>query len=259
MMKLILQAIKIILFSHLLVTSAQAQTPLKFCFEDTPQSPWTMPDGSGLSIELLKRVEEILGERFELIAKPWKRCQEEVRLGVLDGYFGAAVSAERLNFSVYPSLRDGTVDLNAALNSVQTRLFTRAQSEVSWDGKKLQGVKQAIVVQRGYLIGSLLQKQGFKIHEVRNAEEALHRLSKGGADLAILREMDADYLSTREPGFKGGIQIHPLPFMDLPLYLAVNKNVFKQNPKRIQTIWSTIKSQRHSASYQQLVESTGAR
>jgi polar amino acid transport system substrate-binding protein len=258
-MKLILQAIKIILFSHLLVASAQAQTPLKFCFEDTPQSPWTMPDGSGLSIELLKRVEEILGERFELIAKPWKRCQEEVRLGVLDGYFGAAVSAERLHFSVYPSLRDGTVDLNAALNSVQTKLFMRAQSEVSWDGKKLQGVKQAIVVQRGYLIGNLLQKQGFKIHEVRNAEEALHRLSKGAADLAILREMDADYLSTREPGFKGGIQIHPLPFMDLPLYLAVNKNVFKQNPKRIQTIWSTIKSQRHSASYQQLVESTGAR
>nr|WP_315468014.1 transporter substrate-binding domain-containing protein [uncultured Undibacterium sp.] len=258
-MKLILQAIKIILFSHLLVASAQAQTPLKFCFEDTPQSPWTMPDGSGLSIELLKRVEEILGERFEFMAKPWKRCQEEVRLGVLDGYFGAAVSAERLHFSVYPSLDDGTIDLNAALNNVQTRLFMRAQSEVSWDGKKLQHVRQAIVVQRGYLIGSLLQKQGFKIYEVGNVEEALHRLRKGDADLAILQGMDAVHLSTREPRFKGGIQIHSLPFMELPLYLAVNRSVFKQNPKRIQTIWSTIKSERHSASYQQLVESTGAR
>jgi polar amino acid transport system substrate-binding protein len=259
MMKLIMQAIRIILFSHLLVSSAQAQTPLKFCFEDNPQSPWTMPDGSGLNIELLKRVEEILGERFEFIAKPWKRCQEEVRVGVLDGYFGAAVSAERLHYSAYPSLSDGSIDLDAALNNDQVRLFMRTQSAVSWDGKKLRHVKQAIVVQRGYLIGSILQKQGFKIHEVRSVEEALHSLSKSEAELAILQGMDAVYLSTREPRFKNSIQIHTLPFMDLPLYLAINRNVFQQNPKRIQTIWNTIKSVRHSTSYQQLFDSVEAR
>jgi polar amino acid transport system substrate-binding protein len=32
-----------------------AGAPLKFCYEDIPQAPWTMPDGTGLNIELLKR------------------------------------------------------------------------------------------------------------------------------------------------------------------------------------------------------------
>ncbi len=69
------------MLSNFVCASPRAQTHLKFCFEDEVQFPWTKPDGSGLTIELLKRVEERLGERFEFIAKPWKRCQGEVSNG----------------------------------------------------------------------------------------------------------------------------------------------------------------------------------
>ena len=156
---------------------AQAQTALKLCFEDEAQIPWTRPDGSGLTIELLKRVEEKLGERFEFIAKPWKRCQEEVRTGVLDGYFGAAASEERQRFSVYPSLPSGEVDVSSALHIDRTRIFMRNNSAVTWDGKNLSQVKRPIVVQRGYLIGNMLVKQGFKIREVRTLNEGLNLLA----------------------------------------------------------------------------------
>lgn len=256
-MKLVSSLLLALLLSH--ASHLQAQTTLKFCFEDVPQSPWTMPDGTGLNIELLRRVEELLGERFELIAKPWKRCQEEVRTGVIDGYFGAGLSEDRRKFSVYPSLSDGTTDSEAALNTDQTRVFTRSQSAITWDGKSLQHVKQAIVVQRGYLVGSILEKKGYTIREVKTLEDALRLLASGEAEVAILQGMEAIHLSKQDARFKDSVVSHSLPYLNLQLYLAISQHTFKRDPKRFQSIWNGIKTIRNTASYQQLVETTTIR
>lgn len=235
----------------------QAQTSLKFCYEDVAQNPWTLPNGTGLNIELLKRVEEILGERFELIPKPWKRCQEEVRNGVLDGYFGAAVSAERQQFSVYPSLPGGEIDTASALNIDHTRIFIRNNSQVTWDGKNLGKINTAIVVQRGYLVGSLLEKQGYKIREIRTLEDGLKLLITGEAEVAILQGIDALHMAKQDPRYKDHLKCHPLPFLSLHLYLPINQQRYQRDSKRFQAIWSAIKTVRNSASYQQLLENAG--
>lgn len=239
------------------ISSAQSQTTLKFCYEDVAQSPWTMPDGSGLNIELLKRVEELLGERFEFIPKPWKRCQEEVKTGVLDGYFGAAVSPERQQFSIYPSLPDGSIDTTSALNIDHTRIFLRNDSKVSWDGKSLTKVNSAIVVQRGYLVGAILEKQGFKIREIRTLDEGLKLLATGEAEVAILQGLDALHMVKQDPRFKSILQSHPLAFLSLYLYLPINQQRYQREPKRFQAIWNGIKTIRNSTSYQQLLENAG--
>lgn len=235
-------------------TALQAQTTLKFCFEDVAQSPWTMPNGTGLNIELLKRVEELLGERFEFISKPWRRCQEEVRTGVLDGYFGAAVSVERQSFSVYPVLPDSSIDTGSALNVDHTRIFIRNNSNISWDGKNLGKVNSPVVVQRGYLVGSILEKQGYKIREVRTLEEALKLLANGDSEIAILQGIDALHMVKQDPRFKDTVQSHPLPYLSLYLYLPINQQRYQREPKRFQAIWNAIKTIRNSSSYQQLLE-----
>jgi polar amino acid transport system substrate-binding protein len=246
----------LILSSSLCYAAAlQAQTTLKFCFEDVAQSPWTMPDGTGLSIELLKRVEELLGERFEFIAKPWKRCQEEVRTGVLDGYFGAAVSAERQRFSVYPVLADGSIDTDSALNVDHTWIFIRNNSNISWDGKSFGKINSPVVVQRGYLVGSILEKQGYKIREIRTLEAGLKLLVSGDAEISILQGIDALHMAKQDPRFKDMVQSHPLPYLSLHLYLPINQEHYQREPKRFQAIWSAIKTIRNSSSYQRLLES----
>ncbi|MFZ6818213.1 substrate-binding periplasmic protein [Undibacterium sp. Ji22W] len=239
--------------------SLHAQTTLKFCFEDVAQEPWTVPDGTGLNIELLKRVEELLGEHFEFISKPWKRCQEEVRTGVIDGYFGAAVSADRQRFSVYPSLADGSIDTGSALNVDDTRVFINKSSKVSWDGKSLTKVNSPIIVQRGYLIGTILEKKGYKIREIRTLEEGLKLLANGDAEVAILQGIDALYLTKQDPRFKDQLQSLPLPYLSLHLYLPINQQRYQREPKRFQAIWNAIKSVRNSPSYQQLLENAGLR
>jgi polar amino acid transport system substrate-binding protein len=242
------------MLSNFVCASPRAQTHLKFCFEDEVQFPWTKPDGSGLTIELLKRVEERLGERFEFIAKPWKRCQEEVSNGLLDGYFGAAFSEERQQFSVYPHLPDGKIDVDSALHIDQTRIFLRRDTAVTWDGKNLLHVNKPILVQRGYLIGNILSKQGYKIREVRTVHEGLGLLAAGEAEVAILPGFEAQFLVQQDLQFKKNLQIHPLTYTSLPLYLAISRHRYQRDAKRFDAIWNAIKSVRNSASYQQEVD-----
>ncbi|MBR7799794.1 substrate-binding periplasmic protein [Undibacterium fentianense] len=238
---------------------AEVRTPLKLCFEDAAQRPWTMPDGSGLNIELLRKVELQIGERFELSAKPWKRCLEEVKHGVIDGYFGAAYSEERQIFSVFPSLADGQLDTASALNEDVARVFIDKNSAARWDGKRFRGVSQAILVQRGYLVGDILREQGEKIREIRQIDEAFDLLIKQRAEVAILQGIDAYFLTRHDQRYKDRIEIYASPFVNLPMFLAFSRTAYTRDANRIQAIWAAIKTIRQSSSYQLLLEAASQR
>ncbi|MFZ6801119.1 transporter substrate-binding domain-containing protein [Undibacterium sp. Di24W] len=236
---------------------AFAVTPLKFCFEDAPQTPWTMPDGSGLNLELLKRVERRLGENFELVAKPWKRCLEEVRTGVQDGLIGSAVAPERQQFSVFPTMPDGSADRTAALNEDQAKVYIRKDSKANWDGENLINVQQAILVQRAYLVGTILQKKGFQIKEIRSIHEALELLVKGAADIAILQGTETENVVKYDSSINSKIRSAEAAFISLPMYLPVNRETYTQNPRRIEAIWNAIREIRTSSEYRQLLNAAG--
>lgn len=249
--KLSLLSSVLFLASH--TSATQAATPLKFCFEDEPQAPWTVPDGTGLNIELLKRVEQQLGEKFEFVAKPWKRCLDELRTGVQDGAFGSAMSAERRQFSAFPSNPDGSGDSSAALYEDQARVYIRKDSKASWDGKNLLNVRQPVLVQRAYLVASILQKKGFQIREIRTIHDALELLATGKADVAILQGAEAGNLVRFDSIYRSKIMSVAPQFITLPMYLAINQKTYEQDPRRIQAIWNAIRQIRTSPEYKQLM------
>src|SRR5689334_9264655 len=84
--------------------------PLRLCFEDVDQRPWSTPSGKGLNFELLRRVEILLNEQFIYLPKPWKRCLSELKIGQVDGIIGAADSIDRRAWSRIPQLPDGRED-----------------------------------------------------------------------------------------------------------------------------------------------------
>ena len=237
--------------------NAYAITPLKFCFEDTSQAPWTQPDGTGLNIELLRRVEQRLNEKFEITSKPWKRCLEEVRLGVQDGLIGSAASTERRQFSVFPSTPEGKDDRSAALNDDWARVYIRTDSKVHWNGKNLSNVKQPVLVQRAYLIGKILQEKGFQIKEVRTIHDALSALADGSAEVAILQSTEAENLAKYDSSIKHKIAISPQAFIALAMYLPINRQTHARDPRRIQAIWDAIREVRASSEYRQLLTAHG--
>jgi polar amino acid transport system substrate-binding protein len=234
--------------------------PLIFCFEDVPQKPWTQADGTGLNFELFKRVEKLVGEQFVYVSKPWKRCQEEVKAGVLHGFFAGADSQERRLYSVFPTLDDGNADPASAMYEERYLVFLRQEGAGSWDGKILNAGKHEILVQRAYLVGTILREKGFAINEsAKSAEEAMRLLASGAADVAVLQGSEAEDLVKLDPRFKELIKMSPTPLIVLPLYLAIGHATYQSNPQRIRNIWSAIRKVRSTPEYRKLVANSGGR
>jgi polar amino acid transport system substrate-binding protein len=234
--------------------------PLKFCYEDVPQKPWTMPDGTGLNITLLKRVEKLLGESFSYTTKPWSRCQEETRVGALDGYFAASITDVRRQYSVFPSLPDGSPDNSAVMYEDRFDVYLRKGGEGLWDGKQLRSPRHPIVAQRGYFVATVLRAHGLVVEEsIKSAEDGLRLLSQNMADVVVLQGNEARDLATNDPRFKDSVVTTSTPYLVLPLYLAINRGTYLQNPKRIEAIWAAIGKVRNSPDYHTLLDAAGVR
>lgn len=234
--------------------------PLKLCYEDVPQHPWTSPNGEGLNFNLLHRVEKMLHEKFIFLTLPWTRCQVEARSGDIDGFFGAGESPERRRNYVFPMLPDGTIDTGTALYEDRFNVFLRKGGRASWDGKTLISPHQAVVVQRGYVVASMLKERGIELDDsVKSAEDGLRHLTEGGADAAVLQGREAENLALLDRRFVGKVELVQPPYVVLPLYLAINRNTYAANPARIEAIWSAIKTIRATPEYRKEVEILGGK
>jgi polar amino acid transport system substrate-binding protein len=227
--------------------------PLQLCYEDVPQPPWTMPDGSGLNIELLKRVEALTGERFVLSRRPWMRCMEETRVGRMDGMIGGADSPERRQFSLPPLLPDGTPDASRAMYLDNVSIFLRAASGAAWDGKELHNPRGIVVTQRGYFVADLMRERGQRVIDtVKSADEALRLLTGGTADVAVLMENSVKSMLRDDPRYRGHIVMAPTPFTVFPFYLLIGRGSYVKNPARIEAIWTAIATVRATPGYRKL-------
>jgi polar amino acid transport system substrate-binding protein len=227
--------------------------PLKFCYEDVPQAPWTMPDGTGLNIELLKRVARATGEQFEYVARPWRRCEEETRNGVMDAMIGPSDNPRRRAYSVPPTRADGTQDPDRAMYHDHVDLYLRADSGASWDGKTLVNPRKMVVAQRSYYTVEMLQARGQSVIDTpKSAEDGLRLLAAGSADVAVLMGRDAENLLREDPRFHGRVLLAKQPFASFDFHLMAGRKAYDKDPKRFEAIWNAIARVRATPDYQRL-------
>ena len=234
--------------------------PLRLCFEDVDQRPWSTPGGKGLNFELLKRIEVLLNEQFSYAPKPWKRCLSELRLGQVDAVIGAADSIDRRAWSRIPQLPDGREDPARALFADAALVFLRVGGNGSWDGRELQAPGKLVVVQSGYLVAQQLREKGYNPHEsVKSAADALRMLAAGSFDVAVLQGLEASKLAREDPRFKGRVQQAELPYLVVNLHLMVARGTYQRDPQRIEAIWQAISTVRQARDYRQLEEMAGVK
>jgi len=215
-----------------------------------------MPDGTGLNFELLDRTEKLLGENFVYVSMPWKRCQEEVRNGEIDGIIGAADNPQRRAYVAFPTLPNGSLDTSATIYEDQFNVYLRVGGSGAWDGKELTGVNRPVAVQSGYLaVAASLLERRIKINDsIKSAEDGLRFLSAGMVDIAVLQSIEADTLLKQDSRFTGRIVTAPAPYIILPLYLAINRATYQRDPKRFNAIWGAIRTVRNSADYRKVLD-----
>lgn len=236
-----------------IVAAPASAAPLNFCFEDAPQAPWTMPDGSGLNIELLKRVAKLTGEQFNYVARPWKRCEAETRSGAMDAMIGPSDNPRRRSFSLPPLRADGTQDPARSMYRDHVDLYLRVDSGASWDGKTLVNPRKMVVAQRGYYIVEMLQASGQTVIDTaKAAEDGLKLLAAGSADVAVLMGRDAEALVHDDPRYQGKVVLAKQPFASFDFHLMVGRKSYDKDPKRFEAIWNAIAKVRATADYQRL-------
>ena len=224
--------------------------PLRICYEDVPQRPWTMPDGSGLNFQLLQSVAGQTNDRFEFLAMPWKRCLENLSRGEVDAAIGTTDAPERRAIGVFPTLPNGQGDASAALYEDNDNVFLRVHGAASWDGRKLAVPKGAVTVPRSYYLGDTLRRQGYTVDDgIKSAEEGLRRLSGGGSDVAVLLGHEAEALA-RAPEFASYVAEEPAPYDTVQFYMAASRAAYDRDPKRFEAIWAGIRRVRQSPDYQ---------
>lgn len=232
--------------------------PLVMCYEDVVQRPWTTPSGDGLNFELLRRVEKQLGEQFTYVAKPWRRCLEELRTGAVDAAIGAADAPDRRAYAVYPTLPDGALDPARAVGSDYAHVFLRTAGTASWDGKQLVAPNNEVAVQSGYIVGAVLRERGYRVRElVKSADDGLRMLAAGLFDVAILQGLEASSLARGDPRFQGVVKQAAQPYAVFMLYLPFNRALYTRDPHRIDSVWRAIGTVRQSHEYRQLLHDAG--
>ncbi len=230
--------------------------PLNFCYEDVPQAPWTMPDGSGLNIELLKRAAKLAGEQVNFVARPWRRCEEETRNGIMDAMVGPSDNPRRREYSVPPRKADGTQDPERAIYRDHVDVYLRIDSGASWDGKTLVNPRKLVVAQRGYYVVDMLQAMGQRVIDTpKSAEEGLRLLAAGSADVAALMGRDAENLLREDPRYQGRVVLAKEPFASFDFHLMAGRKSYDKDPKRFEAMWNAIAKVRATADYQRLERS----
>ena len=239
-----------------LATGATRAAPaaLLICFEDVPQRPWTMPDGTGLNFEMMKRVETLLGERFSYTGRPWKRCLEELRLGRVDALMGAADGPERRTYALFPTHQDGAIDTSQAMYSERYNVFLRKGSSAAWDGRRLRTRENAVLVQAGYLVASYARERGLQaVERAKSSEDALRMVAEGMFDAAILYGDESLLIAREDARFRERVVHAPGPFWVSDFYLMTSTHAYQRDPARIKAIWQAVATVRQSAEYQKLV------
>lgn len=86
-------------------------------------------------------------------------------MGIADGSFGTADSFKCRRYSLFPMHADGSIDAAAAIYEDRFNVYIRSDGNAKWDGEKLSSLRHAVVVQRGYLVATLLQEQSVAINQ----------------------------------------------------------------------------------------------
>jgi polar amino acid transport system substrate-binding protein len=236
--------------------------PLKISFacEDVGIPPFIVGNGSdidadkpGVSVELLKLLEDKLPVKISFSRMPWKRALIELENNRIDGIFHASFKPERMLLGVYP-MKNGESDQGKQIATFSYILYKRRDSPLGWDGISLTDINGPIGVIMGYSIADDLRTMGAKISEAYTPFQNMKMLSIGRiAGVADLEESGDAVLKQYSEEFGNIVKMSP-PLKQKCYYLMLSHKFVKENPELAPAIWNETEKIRKSETYKKLFD-----
>jgi polar amino acid transport system substrate-binding protein len=241
-----------LVFSPLLDASQAiaADVPtIRLCQDVEDVYPWSLHSRPGLNNILLGIVESKLEVSLTVSLLPWKRCQEALKNGLVDGVFAISYTPERLEFAVYP-MKANAPDPTKRLMLESFSLYRRTgDTSVTWDGLHLKSSGR-IGAQFGRSVVAQLQQLSALVDTgAYSAEDNLRKLMAGRVSAVALLTLQTDSVIVTHHEFAGKIEKLPIPLIEKPFYLVFSKQFAISHTRQMQEIWQEVERVRESPEY----------
>ncbi len=234
--------------------AADKPTTVKLCHEDVDVYPWVLKDRAGLNLIHLRAVEQKLGVKFDISPLPWKRCQESMREGKVDGIFAASFKTERMEMGHYPMVGDKPDETRAMMYDGYS-LYRLKGGSAQWDGVRLT-VAGSVGAQPGYSIIDQLKQLGAKVDDgAKTADDTLRKLLATRLDAVALQTLEGDNALSNNAEFAAKVEKLKPPLVDKPFFLMLSKQFVAKYADFSKEIWQAVADVRESADYKNKVRS----
>lgn len=211
---------------------------------------WEFP---GISLELLRMVENKLGLKFEYYRTAWKRGLYMIEHGDGDAIFPSSYRKERAEYALYP-MTDNAPEPSKAIRTYAYWLYVRKDSNVTWDGQRIENLNNPVASGKGNAIIGDLKKMGYAVNE-----SASH-------DYTPMLEMLLAHRVDAVAGFGGRVEreiakrperYSNIRRVDIPLrqkngYLMFSKHFAREHAETMEQIWEMIKTIKASPEFEKI-------
>lgn len=223
-------------------------------FIDRVNPPFVIDPGEveghapGLTIELLRRVEQKLPVVFRYHSMPWARSLHLLQANELDAVFHASFKPERLKLGVYP-MRKESVDQDRNLVTQAYYVYKREASLLNWDGEQFSDLDGPLGTIIGFSVNSDLAKAGYAVEATPTLRSNLDKLRSGRVAAVVNYASQTDTVLGRAAERYPDIVKLPIPFKVKYKYLLFSHGFYRQRPALTEAIWDELRALHESGEY----------
>ncbi len=218
-----------------------ARPVVHVCVDERAWLPFTSPDPAapGTMQLIVSAAARELGLKLVVTALPWRRCQENVRIGRMDGMIGAAYVPFNRELAVFP-MAGVEVDSRRSLGTARVLLVKRRGSAASWNGRTFAHLTRPVGTPAGTSLLSDAVRSGAAIVDdgAKTDHRNLTKLLGGRVDLMAGYEHDIRLLIANNGA--GKVVVLPVPLAVTHHYLALSKLFVTFYPVLAEQLWTLI-------------------
>jgi len=210
-----------------------ARTTLKICHEASNYPPYIYREenqAKGLLTDIIKAAAENAKVAVQFDAKPWNRCQKDVKVGKSHALFAMIKTPQRDQEFAFPDYKNGH------LWTATYPIFIKQTSTFSLSN---YSPNKGLGAPLGYVVWQELNQRNWLSPFQYNPELGLKMVAKGKLDGYVVERLIGLHL-LYENQLTDVIKPSKEQLLDAAWYLPFNKHFYKQNPELAQQIWHEI-------------------
>ena len=217
----------------LFLTPSYAADKLKICHEASNYPPYIYQQDNqaqGLLVDIILSAAEALNIQIEFDAKPWNRCQKDVKTGRSHALFAMIKTPKRANEYAFP------LDEKNHLWTAKYPIFTSKKARFSLSNYTPD---KGLGAPLGYVVWQKLKERGWLTPYQYTPEQGLKMVANGKLDGYVVERLIGLHL-LHENQLSEQIIHSEENLLDTIWYLPFNRSFYLNNQNLVTSLWSEL-------------------